>query len=399
MWILDCIGRVQSASLSVYKQIQKNVSRSSRYGFLLFCVLSSKNILIYNEEFLVALTFVLFLDFSFYYFSGTVKESLDERSSSIQLELQGVCQQKREIYQYNVNEYENTHRACSMVSKCKDFTSSILGLRAKAGERAQIIDNAWHSLQDSILFSESREFVYSKVRHDIRLCSGVYNRSRSKQTNTHTESLITSLGSHFKRCALLGKQSSSRSWATKIKPQNTNQVKQFVGENANSQILSMGILSGRNLSTLLSTKQLVAGLSTVSSNQAEIEESASSGKGVQKHTSTPKQGNTTLLVGKRKRRSALERKQKKGSNLRDLHTKSRTNEKLSLTALHENENTSPENLTSRRQNNKSSSPLNKKKVETDSQVTRNSKERASGSLQNDSTIVQSSQKRKSRKGK
>ena len=49
------------------------------FAFLIFCVCSSKNIIIYNEETLVAASFCLFVLFVFHYFGNTVKEALDER--------------------------------------------------------------------------------------------------------------------------------------------------------------------------------------------------------------------------------------------------------------------------------------------------------------------------------
>lgn len=63
--------------------------------FLIFCVVSSKNILIYNEETLVALSFLGFVFFVFHYFGETLKQSLDSRSQSIQSELQNFLNLKQ----------------------------------------------------------------------------------------------------------------------------------------------------------------------------------------------------------------------------------------------------------------------------------------------------------------
>ena len=67
--------------------------------FLLFCVASSKGIIIYNEETLVALSFGLFVIFCSYYFGNTLKESLDERSLSILNGLENFHRIKEESLQ------------------------------------------------------------------------------------------------------------------------------------------------------------------------------------------------------------------------------------------------------------------------------------------------------------
>ena len=50
---------------------------------LAFLVCSSKNIIIYNEEILVALSFLFFVLFSFYSFQDSVKMTFDERRKAI----------------------------------------------------------------------------------------------------------------------------------------------------------------------------------------------------------------------------------------------------------------------------------------------------------------------------
>lgn len=67
--------------------------------FLLFCVATSKGIIIYNEEILVFLTFWLFVLFSQSYFGNTIKESLDERSSTIKDGLENFHRLKEEALQ------------------------------------------------------------------------------------------------------------------------------------------------------------------------------------------------------------------------------------------------------------------------------------------------------------
>jgi hypothetical protein len=74
--------------------------------FLIFCVLSSTHILIYNEELLVVITFFLFISFLSQYFGNAVKESLDERSDTIGTELQNLFLLRKDSLQQLLEEYE-----------------------------------------------------------------------------------------------------------------------------------------------------------------------------------------------------------------------------------------------------------------------------------------------------
>jgi hypothetical protein len=74
--------------------------------FLIFCVLSSTHILIYNEELLVVITFFLFLSFLSHYFGNTIKESLDERSQVIGTELQNLFLLRKDSLQEVSEEYK-----------------------------------------------------------------------------------------------------------------------------------------------------------------------------------------------------------------------------------------------------------------------------------------------------
>ena len=92
------------------------------FAFLAFCVLSSKHIIIYNEELLVAITFLAFVVFIFQYFGATVKESLDERRFEIKSELERFFLLKKE----SLTELAIEHKKVSLLKKAlaslKGFT-------------------------------------------------------------------------------------------------------------------------------------------------------------------------------------------------------------------------------------------------------------------------------------
>lgn len=96
--------------------------RSILFGFLAFCVLSSKNILIFNEEILVCCTFFLFMVFSFRYFGNTIQESLDERSNLIKNELQDFCLLKIDSAHVLLQEYANLSNLNNSLKKVANFT-------------------------------------------------------------------------------------------------------------------------------------------------------------------------------------------------------------------------------------------------------------------------------------
>lgn len=65
------------------------------FGALAFIALSSKQIILYNEEILVALSFLFFLLFSLTYFREAVEETFTARSEAIQADFQSYLDQKR----------------------------------------------------------------------------------------------------------------------------------------------------------------------------------------------------------------------------------------------------------------------------------------------------------------
>lgn len=74
-------------------------------SFLAFLVLSSKNILIYNEEILIALSFLGFVLFSSHTLSESIQEAFQARRAAIQQELQTYLEMKESLIQSLLKEY------------------------------------------------------------------------------------------------------------------------------------------------------------------------------------------------------------------------------------------------------------------------------------------------------
>jgi len=104
--------------------------------FLAFCVLSSKNIFIYNEETLVALSFFCFLFFIYHYFGTTIKESLNERSEIIQHELQNYLNIKENSFIELLKEHEKVSALVKAMKSLDIFTNRELTTLNKNGEKA-----------------------------------------------------------------------------------------------------------------------------------------------------------------------------------------------------------------------------------------------------------------------
>ena len=104
------------------------------FGFLLFCVVSSKNIIIYNEETLVALSFFAFIFFVFRYFGDTIKQSLDERSESIKVELQNFLHLKASSLKQLYKQHQRVSTLTNTLTTVKPFTVSKLKSASNSGK-------------------------------------------------------------------------------------------------------------------------------------------------------------------------------------------------------------------------------------------------------------------------
>ena len=104
------------------------------FGFLVFCVFTSKNIIIYNEETLVALSFFAFIFFVGNYFGNTIKQSLDERSDQIKYELQNFLSLKADSLKALYKEHQKVTALTTTLSTVTLFTVNELKQKSKAGK-------------------------------------------------------------------------------------------------------------------------------------------------------------------------------------------------------------------------------------------------------------------------
>ncbi len=103
------------------------------FAFLIFCVCSSKNIIIYNEETLVAASFCLFVLFVFHYFGNTLKSALDERGENILVECQNFLHHKQHFLEELSGEHEKIGQLRANLSRLMGFTKEMLTHLTRAG--------------------------------------------------------------------------------------------------------------------------------------------------------------------------------------------------------------------------------------------------------------------------
>lgn len=133
------------------------------FVFLAFAVLSSKNILIYNEETLVALSFFCFIFFVLHYFGNTIKDSLNERSQVIREELQNFLILKENSFQELLSQHQKVSGLLKAMGVLNTFTKNELNLLNTNGEKA---------LKNMFSFriqSKLKTLVFSKLMVQQRL--------------------------------------------------------------------------------------------------------------------------------------------------------------------------------------------------------------------------------------
>ena len=115
-------------------------------GLLAFCVLSSKHIVLYNEEILVACSFLAFLVFCFHTLSDTVAESFQARSDAIQTELQNYLTLKEEYVQDLIAQHKEQVDLQRALALLKEF--SVADMHAIGKSREQTLQSVFaHQIQ------------------------------------------------------------------------------------------------------------------------------------------------------------------------------------------------------------------------------------------------------------
>lgn len=138
-------------------------------AFLLFSVLSSKGIIIYNEEIVVALCFVSFVVFSLSYFGNTLKESLDERSSLIRFSAEEYHRVKEEALQSLLSQHKILKKLKKIFPNVGGFTEKTLSLMSLSDKMKISLYNRFsQSVQEKLsYFTHSKTLVQQDLQESI----------------------------------------------------------------------------------------------------------------------------------------------------------------------------------------------------------------------------------------
>ena len=123
-------------SFTIFFMFHHEKLRLYVFLFLAFAVLSSKNILIYNEETLVALSFFCFVFFVLHYFGNTMKDSLNERGAVIRDELQNFLILKEHSFQELLSQHKKVSGLTRALGALDTFTKNELNLLNTNGDKA-----------------------------------------------------------------------------------------------------------------------------------------------------------------------------------------------------------------------------------------------------------------------
>ena len=139
--------------------------------FLLFCVASSKGIIIYNEEILVALSFALFVMFCLSYFGNTVKESLDERSSTIRFQLEDFHRLKEDSLQQLLSLHKRIKEAKKIFpSLSKDQLSQLSYTSTSESQTVELHNRFCEQVQQKLMhFQSSKAVLQQDLQKSIAL--------------------------------------------------------------------------------------------------------------------------------------------------------------------------------------------------------------------------------------
>jgi hypothetical protein len=139
------------------------------YLLLVFAVCSTKNIFIYNEETLVAISFFCFLFFILHYFGDTIKDSLNERSGAIGQELEHFLILKEHSFQELLSQHQKVAGLTKALGTLNSFTRNILESFHTPDEKA--LKNLFRDQMENELrtLAFSRGMVQQKLQSKLSL--------------------------------------------------------------------------------------------------------------------------------------------------------------------------------------------------------------------------------------
>ena len=139
--------------------------------FLLFSVASSKGIIIYNEETLVALSFLTFVMFCFSYFGNLVKEALDERTDLIRFSLENFHRLKEEALQELLFQHKQIEQLKKIFPGVGSFTQNQLSYSSSSSNQNVNLYNRFSlQIQQKLgYFQSSKTVLQQRLQKSISL--------------------------------------------------------------------------------------------------------------------------------------------------------------------------------------------------------------------------------------
>lgn len=118
-------------------------------SFLAFITLSSKNFIIYNEETLVAVTFLVFVFLGFHYLGTPVQQMLDEKAHGIQEELQSFINIKQEQFLQQIQNAQKKELIPDMLKLIDQESNRFL--KQSTQKQSSIVQNHLHQRTQLLL--------------------------------------------------------------------------------------------------------------------------------------------------------------------------------------------------------------------------------------------------------
>lgn len=164
------------------------------FVFLAFCVFSSKNIIIYNEETLVAISFFAFIFFVFHYFGDTIRDSLNERSEIIQNELQNFLNLKEHSFKELLTEHTRVSGLVKTIKTLGLFTNNelqFLNINSKNALNNLFIDQMQQKLKtlgfSKLVLQQKLQYLLSEnILANVLLA---FQQAKSEKIGTETAKL------------------------------------------------------------------------------------------------------------------------------------------------------------------------------------------------------------------